>query len=128
MIDQMIPDIHNVSVCNNSMWSIGEIALRWGSKIELYIPQLISRLCPILVDSSLPESLSENAMVTLGRLGIACPAIMVKELPSFIHPWLSKSFLVNEYDEKDSAFRGLCLMIKEQPEAGFNVSYHDHLF
>ncbi|CAO3642168.1 unnamed protein product [Cunninghamella echinulata] len=120
MIEQMIPDFHNISVCNNSMWSIGEIALRWGSHIEPYIPSLMARLYPILIDMNLSESLSENAMVTLGRLGIACPARMANELPSFIYPWLNKSLLVNEYDEKDSAFRGLCLMMKEQPETGLN--------
>ncbi|CAO3647791.1 unnamed protein product [Cunninghamella blakesleeana] len=120
MIDQIVPDIYNMTVCNNSMWAIGEIALRWGPKIEPYIPQLVSRLYPILADGSSPKTSSENATVTLGRLGYACPSVMVKELPSFIHLWLNKSSLVNELNEKDSAFRGLCLMIKQQPEAGFN--------
>ncbi|KAI8333104.1 armadillo-type protein [Chlamydoabsidia padenii] len=120
MVDQMLPDYQCLSVCNNAMWSVGEIALRWGDNIEPFIPRLMERLYPILQQVDLPDSLQENAMVTLGRLGIACPSVMATHLPVFIHPWLLKSLTVHEYGEKESAFLGLCEMIKVNPQAGLN--------
>lgn len=101
-----------VSVYNNALWAIGEIVMRWKSKTMYYIPALIDVLVPLLKHAHAPPSVHENSMVALGRLGLACPENVAPHLRKFIKPWLKKSLSVREGDEKDSAFRGLCAMIR----------------
>lgn len=122
-IQEMIQILQNsdsmmisISVYNNVLWALGEMVMRWQQKdqLERYIPSLIQVLVPLLTRPDLPASIHENAMIALGRLGLACPQYMATNnyLKLFIKPWLEKSLSVREGEEKDSAFRGLCAMIK----------------
>ncbi|KAI8376232.1 armadillo-type protein [Radiomyces spectabilis] len=118
LLQQVGPNFQNVSVCNNAIWAAGEIAIRWLADMEPFVKPLLERLFPLLVAPEIPNSLRENAMITIGRLGLACPSIVAAHLPQFIKPWLAVSFTVRENGEKDSAFQGFCELIKANPEAG----------
>ncbi|KAL9559161.1 hypothetical protein MBANPS3_000565 [Mucor bainieri] len=102
----------SISVYNNALWAVGEMVMRWGSGTQPYVPGLIDVFLPLLTHPQAPASIHENAMIALGRLGLACPQFVAPYLRSFVKPWLEKSLSVREGDEKDSAFRGLCVVIK----------------
>lgn len=106
-----------LSVCNNATWAAGEIALQYGSDVELHqwIPELLSKLMAILRHPKSVKSLSENAAVTIGRLGLVAPQLVAPHLAAFLEPWCQALWDIKDNDEKDSAFRGLCEMIRVNP-------------
>ncbi len=111
------PSDQNVSVCNNAAWATGEIALQYGKDPELqrWIPPLMERLVPVLLNPKSVKSLTENAAVTIGRLGLVCPELVAPHLEIFIERWCQALWDIKDNEEKDSAFRGLCEMIKVNP-------------
>ncbi|KAG2202751.1 hypothetical protein INT47_004775 [Mucor saturninus] len=118
IFSEMIGILHNrhymipISVYNNVLWALGEMVLRWDARqVQRYIPSLMEVLLPLLVHGHVPASIHENAMIALGRLGLASPVHVAPYLSQFIKPWLEKSLSVREGDEKETAFRGLCAVI-----------------
>lgn len=127
---EMISILHNreyiipISVYNNVLWALGEIVIRWEpNQVRPYIPSLMEVLLPLLTHPMVPTSIHENTMIVLGRLGLSNPSYIAPYLRSFLLSWLEKSRSVREDEEKDTAFRGLCAIIK------FNArDAHDALF
>ncbi|WVR08285.1 hypothetical protein IAU60_005332 [Kwoniella sp. DSM 27419] len=121
VIEQIVvePPADCISVCNNAAWAVGEIALQYNgdsAALEPFVPALIQRLVPILLNSKSPKSLTENAAVTIGRLGLVCPALVAPDLGNFAQAWCTALWEIKDNDEKDSAFRGFCMMISANPE------------
>jgi len=106
-----------VAVCNNACWAIGEIAQRIGDEMQPYVQIVLSRLIPMLLrkGSSSNDNLTENIALTIGRLGIACPDLVAPHLEEFIQPWCDILRSMRDHVDKDSAFRGLCKLIKANP-------------
>ena len=128
MIRVKIQILHNheyiipVSVYNNVLWALGEIVMRWDPvQVKPYIPSLIEVLIPLLQHTLAPDSIHENAMIALGRLGLVCPMEVATHFRYFLKPWLEKSFSVGEGEEKDTAFRGLCVMIQSNARDAHKV-------
>ena len=123
LINQFIPLLsanlnpNLVSVCNNSTWAIGEIAIQMGSEIRQYIPLFISILIENINRSEpdTPKTLLENTAITIGRIGSVCPNVLSDLLPQFIRPWCISLRTIRDNEEKDSAFRGLCAMVSCNP-------------
>ncbi len=128
IIEQIIPEPQqdSISVCNNAAWAAGEIAIQYqgdASPIEPFVDDLIKRLIPILLNSKSPKSLSENAAVTIGRLGLVAPDRVAPHLGTFAQAWCTALWEIKDNDEKDSAFRGFCMLIVKNPAGLENVSY-----
>jgi len=115
LVGQIDPQAEHVSVCNNAAWAAGEIGLQWGSEITNYLPSLLERLIPLLQNEGTPRTLSENAAITIGRLGLVVPALVAPRLEEFLEPWCKSLRGIRDNDEKESAFRGLCEMIQVNP-------------
>lgn len=120
VIEQIVsePSIDCVSVCNNATWSTGEIALQFNgdsAAFEPFVQPLMERLVPILLHPKAPKSLSENAAVTIGRMGLVCPAIIAPALDTFAQAWCIALWEIKDNAEKDSAFRGFCMLISNNP-------------
>lgn len=124
------PKTDTISVCNNASWSAGEIALQFGNasattngvsgstarqELEQWVNPLIQRLIPVLLNPKSVKSLSENAAVTIGRLGLVVPDMVAPHLEVFLEAWCQALWDIKDNDEKDSAFRGLCEMIQVNP-------------
>ncbi|KAK4684342.1 transportin-1, partial [Tremellales sp. Uapishka_1] len=127
VIEQIVvePQQDCVSVCNNAAWAVGEMALQYvpdPAPLEPFVSALIQRLVPILINPKSPKSLSENAAVTIGRLGLVCPNLVAPDLPTFAQAWCSALWEIKDNEEKDSAFRGFCMMIRVNP-AGIENSF-----
>jgi transportin-1 len=100
LLEQVDPTFEHVSVCNNAAWAAGEIALQWKAEIQPYVEPLLQRLFPLVVNPETPRTLLENTAITIGRLGYVCPS---------------------DNEEKESAFKGLCEMIKVNPQGVVKV-------
>ena len=57
------------NVLNNVAWSCGEIGSQAGDKLAPYIEPLYQALIVIIKTEDVPDSVNENASMTLGRLG-----------------------------------------------------------
>lgn len=114
-----------------------------ASPLEPFVASIVERLVPILCNPRSPRSLSENAAVTIGRIGLVCPAPIAPHLEHFAKQWYVHSAVastqpalisrvwfdrctalweIKDNDEKDSAFRGFCMLIQANP-AGIQKDY-----
>lgn len=51
----------NISVCNNSIWAIGEIAMRLGNNIKPFLPNIVQPLIIVITrDRPSAKTLQEN--------------------------------------------------------------------
>ena len=69
----------------------------------------------IITKASLNRNLLENTAITLGRLGLVAPEVVAPHLEEFVVPWCLSLRNIRDDVEKDSAFRGMCMMIKTNP-------------
>lgn len=76
-----------ISVCNNAIWAIGEIAIQYGADMSQYIGILLEPLIEIINRPNTPKTLLENTAITIGRLGLVCPVQVSPHLQSFIRVW-----------------------------------------
>lgn len=109
-----------ISVCNNAIWAIGEIAIQFGAEMNQYIPLLLEPLIDIINRPNTPKTLLENTAITIGRIGLVCPNQVSPYLQSFIRVWCSSLRSIRDNDEKDSAFRGICHLISINPAGVVN--------
>ncbi|KAJ1821551.1 hypothetical protein LPJ60_002543 [Coemansia sp. RSA 2675] len=121
IMQQLIPQIDrnfmHINVCNNATWSVGEIALQAGQEsMKTYINPLLERLVPMLNNPNTPLTLAENAAITIGRLGVVCPAMVAPNLEVFAERWCMVLSSVKDNDEKSSAFQGMMTMIGTNPQ------------
>lgn len=127
VIDQIVPEppVDCISVCNNAAWATGEIALQSvgdNNVLEPFIGDLMNRLLPILLNAKSAKSLCENAAVTIGRLGLVAPGMLAPQLPTFAQAWCTALWEIKDNEEKDSAFRGFCMMVGANPAGLETVS------
>ncbi|KAJ3273925.1 hypothetical protein HDV01_003756 [Terramyces sp. JEL0728] len=81
-----------LSAMNNAAWSAGEISIKYGHNMEVFVNPLLAKLIPFVLAANTHRSLTENAAITIGRLGCA------------------QLSLVHDNQEKASAFMGICQM------------------
>ncbi|KAJ2783266.1 hypothetical protein H4R18_001785 [Coemansia javaensis] len=121
IMQQLIPQIDrnhsHLNVCNNAAWSAGEIALKaGGEQLSSYVNPLLERLVPLLNNENTPVTLAENAAITIGRLGLVCPAMVAPNLEAFAQRWCFVLASVRDNEEKSSAFQGMMTMISANPQ------------
>ena len=83
----------------------------------------MGRLVPVLLSPKAARSLAENSAVTIGRLGLVCPQQVAPHLHIFVRHWCNSLAEIKDNDEKDSAFKGICLVIQANPNGLSHVSY-----
>ncbi|TSK18058.1 Transportin-2 [Bagarius yarrelli] len=104
-----------ISVCNNATWAIGEICMQMGVEMQPYVGLVLPHLVEIINRPNTPKTLLENTAITIGRLGYVCPQEVAPMLQQFIRPWCTSLRNIRDNEEKDSAFRGICVMIGVNP-------------
>ncbi|XP_068659068.1 transportin-1-like [Aristolochia californica] len=110
-----------VSVANNACWAIGELAVKVHQDVSPIVLTVISCLVPILQNAeSLHKSLIENSAITLGRLGWVCPELVSPHMDHFMQSWCSALCMIRDDIEKEDAFRGLCAMVRVNPQGALN--------
>jgi transportin-1 len=122
VMDQVLPHIDSSSreaspVCNNAIWSAGEIALQARRELlEPYVQQLLQRLVSVL-QSQTVSTVLENAAIAIGRLGKTLPDCVAPHLSLFIDKWCDCVMYIEETEEKDTSFQGMCRIIGTNPSA-----------
>lgn len=109
-----------ISVCNNATWAIGELSIQLGSNMKTYLSLVLVLLIENINRQGTPKTLLENTAITIGRLGLVCPEEVAPYLPEFIFMWCSTLRNIRDNEEKDSAFRGVCVMIGANPRGVLN--------
>ena len=104
-----------ISVCNNATWAIGELSLQLGEGIQPSLQLVLQQLIENINRQNTPKTLLENTAITIGRLGLVCPAEVATFLPQFLPMWCQTLRTIRDNEEKDSAFRGICAMISVNP-------------
>lgn len=104
-----------ISVCNNATWAIGEVSIQMKGEMTPYIGLVLNQLVEIINRPNTPKTLLENTAITIGRLGLVCPDMVAPMLPQFIRQWCTSLRNIRDNEEKDSAFRGVCEMIRVNP-------------
>ncbi|KAJ3681527.1 hypothetical protein LUZ60_016016 [Juncus effusus] len=114
-----------VSVANNACWAIGELAIKMGQEVSPVVLTVMSCLVPILKNpEGLHKSLLENSAITLGRLGWVCPDVVSPHMDHFMLPWCNALCMIRDDFEKEDAFRGLCAMVRANPQVATNSLPH----
>ncbi|ETS80250.1 hypothetical protein PFICI_07779 [Pestalotiopsis fici W106-1] len=105
------------SVVNNACWSAGEIAIQWREGLAQFVPELFRRLVDIIVDPNIPKSVSENAAIALGRLGLGNAGLLAPQVANWAEEFLNAMDEVDPSDEKATAFRGFTAIVEQNPMA-----------
>lgn len=105
------------SVINNACWSCGEIAMKYKHEMAPFVEDIYQRLISIICNPQVPISVSENAVIALGRLGVDCSQILAPHLAEFAKSFLHIIEPVETNDEKGHAFLGLNRIIEKNPHA-----------
>lgn len=82
-----------ISVCNNATWAVGEISIKLGNGMKVYINLIINNLINI-INSNVPKTLSENTAITIGRLGLVCPEEVSQYLAQFSRRWQAPDSMI----------------------------------
>jgi transportin-1 len=108
----------NSSVCNNASWALGELVISLGPEISSkYCETILAKEIQIINTKNLKLSLMENTSVTIGRLAYVCPDLVAPHLASFCTYWCIALKTVKHNSERNHAFRGLCLLVRKNPQA-----------
>lgn len=105
------------SVINNACWSCGEIAMKYKREMAPFVEKLYRSLMNIITSPQVPTSVSENAVIALGRMGVENSQILAPHLAEFAKPFLHIIDPVEVNDEKGHAFLGLNRVIEINPHA-----------
>jgi len=82
-----------------------------------YVESLYTRLLAIVQTPDIPSSVTENAAIAIGRLGLGSCDDLAPHLKDFARPFLDSIKNVAETDEKDTALRGFAMIVGRNPEA-----------
>ena len=105
------------SVINNACWSCGEVAMKEKQGMAPYCETLYQRLLSIINNPRIPPSVNENAVIALGRLGVANSDVLAPHLAEFAKSFLQIIEPIDNTDEKSHAFLGFNLTVEKNPQA-----------
>jgi len=108
--------LESFAVVNNATWALGEISLRLN--LNKYLEKLVGILIDLL-NSQSSATVLENAAITIGRIGITSPEFFSAHLGEFLLTWSAHMMYLEENEEKETAFQGMCNIILTNP-TGFS--------
>ncbi|GMT14401.1 hypothetical protein PFISCL1PPCAC_5698, partial [Pristionchus fissidentatus] len=114
LVNNIDPD--QISVCNNSTWALGELSLQIKEGMKDYASTITLKLTAVMARENVQKTLLENTAMTLGRLGIHCTEDVAPALQYFIRPACYALRNVRDNADKETAFRGICLMVNQNPQ------------
>ncbi|KAF3481139.1 importin subunit beta-2 [Arthroderma uncinatum] len=106
-----------LSVVNNACWACGEISMNAKSSMAPYTESLYTSLFAIMTNEEIRDSVTENAAIALGRLGIGCAEQLAPRLAQFAQTFLQIMDKVEFSREKVGAFVGFNQVVRQNPQA-----------
>jgi transportin-1 len=98
-------EVNQISVCNNSCWTLGLICKIFPEKINLYMNSIMSKIIKIFALPKLNKSLAQNAAILIGRLSVVNSKEISQYLEKIIKQFCLSIKFVNDGIEKQEAFR-----------------------
>lgn len=120
--------MEEVGVCFLCICNFKKIAISDDPEFQKWVYPSISKLIPMLLNSRAPRSLREKVAIAVGKIGLMHPGIVAPCLPEFAQAWCQALSEIHDDEEKDSAFRGLCMMIQVNPAGITKASVFYHPF
>lgn len=108
---------NGLSVVNNACWSCGEIAMNAKSGLAPYAETIYRCLINIMTNEEVPDSVNENAALTLGRLGDGCSEQLAPHLAQFSTAFLLSMGKIAFTREKATSFIGFNQIVRLNPRA-----------
>jgi len=100
-----------LSIANNSCWTISEVILAYPELSVQIVPQCIEPVAKLLNTDRLARSLAQNAAIIIGRMGIYAPREVSPFLEGILRQWCLTMRALSDMPEKQQAFRGICNVI-----------------
>lgn len=98
-------DINLISVCNNSCWTLGILAITFREKICNYVQRIMENLLKIIRAPKLNKALAQNISICIGRLGLASPEKVSIYLELFTKQFCMSLKTAGDSIEKQEAFK-----------------------
>lgn len=121
VVERIVREIHarapeTAAVVNNAAWTLGEMAVALPAEaLAPFLDAVADALVDLVNDASVEQTVAENAAIALGRLGLHLAAAIAPRLPQFALSWCRYMRDLESNEEKDLAFRGMCLMVRTNP-------------
>lgn len=115
-------NIERPKVCNNALWSWGEIAKAAGpdayiaSIIRTIIPPVLKFMADAEAHNMLPRSIVENVAVLMGRLSLHSADEMASISGTFLFNWARTIVSVSAPDEIIDACLGFIHVVSRRPD------------
>ncbi|KAH8587831.1 armadillo-type protein [Bisporella sp. PMI_857] len=106
-----------ISAVNNACWSAGEICIQSKDEMTPYAELLLQSLLDIIQNPKTEQSVNENAIVALGRLGLGNSQLMAPHISVIATKFLGLINSIHNPEEKASALIGFTLAVEQNPRA-----------
>ncbi|CBK24079.2 uncharacterized protein [Blastocystis hominis] len=107
-------DIEYPRVCNNAIWSLGEMLVQDGEEIGVYAEAVLPMLISMLSQPRMPPGIRDNSTTTVCRFCLFAPASAAFVKDYFGALCLNVGKLADNL-EKQQAARGLCQLLNREP-------------
>ena len=100
------------SVCNNAIWSLGELVVRLGTNIGPYVEMIMPLLIAIATQPRISAGIRDNSTITICRICMVIPEVAAPYIQAIYGMLCLRSSNINEEKEKEDATRGLCNVLQ----------------
>ena len=97
-------EMEKLSVCNNSCWTIGIIAMSYPNSIKDFIDIIMKKLIKIISLPRLNKSLAQNVCISIGRCANIFPEIISNYFDRFLKQFCLSLRNIKDSIEKQEAF------------------------
>lgn len=97
-------EMEKLSLCNNSCWTLGIIAISYPEFLKDCIHILMKKLTKIISLPRLNKSLAQNVCISIGRFGNVLPEIVSNYLDQFLKQFCLSLRNIKDSQEKQEAF------------------------
>ena len=104
------------SVCNNAIWSLGELTVKVGETITPYIDSILPLLLSINSQTRLAAGVKDNSTITICRIAMVAPEVTAPLIKNFYGMLCMNTAKLRDTGEKSDATRGLCRALQVIPE------------
>lgn len=120
-INEFIPiviknlDKSNDLACNNAAWVIGKLCMAMGVAFQPYIHEILDCYSIIMENPIGTKAMHQTVAISVCTLGLVFPEVLAPVLNYVLIPCCIAMRNVSDCEEKEIAFRGLCMMIAYNP-------------
>lgn len=107
-------NIEYPSVCNNTIWALGEMIVKDGDEIKVYAEAIFPMLTSFISQTRLPPGIRENSTIVICRFCLFAPETVSLAKDYFGVLCVNVGKLSDGLEKQQSA-RGLCQILNKEP-------------